>query len=101
MAITSPWFASLVRDNAPSLSTLILTDDDAGVVGDVPEGIDFLRFDAVIEGGDAMAGPVRRSFADLGIQFTSGTTSRPKAVLWTHANEGLCQRRLHAPAMTT
>ena len=24
--------------------------------------------------------------ADLGIQFTSGTTSRPKAVLWTHAN---------------
>ena len=24
--------------------------------------------------------------ADLGIQFTSGTTLRPKAVLWTHAN---------------
>jgi crotonobetaine/carnitine-CoA ligase len=24
--------------------------------------------------------------ADLGIQYTSGTTSRPKAVLWTHAN---------------
>jgi carnitine-CoA ligase len=23
---------------------------------------------------------------DLGIQFTSGTTSRPKAVLWTHGN---------------
>ena len=23
---------------------------------------------------------------DLGIQFTSGTTSRPKAVIWTHGN---------------
>jgi crotonobetaine/carnitine-CoA ligase len=26
------------------------------------------------------------SMADLSVQYTSGTTSRPKAVLWTHAN---------------
>ena len=85
-AITSPGFAELVRDAAPMIRFLILSSTDAGTPSSVPDGIDYERFDDVMaEGATAPERPVD-PLADLGIQFTSGTTSRPKAVLWTHAN---------------
>src|SRR5208337_3067008 len=57
-AITQPKFRALLSDAAPGLSFAAVTDTDCG---------------------DAPAAP-------FGVQYTSGTTSRPKAVLWTHAN---------------
>lgn len=85
-AITSPGFAELVRDAAPMIRFLILSSTDAGTPSNVPDGIDYEPFDDVMtEGATAPERPVD-PLADLGIQFTSGTTSRPKAVLWTHAN---------------
>ncbi len=85
-AITSPGFAELVRDAAPMIRFLILSSTDAGTPSSVPDGIDYERFDDLMaEGATAPERPVD-PLADLGIQFTSGTTSRPKAVLWTHAN---------------
>lgn len=85
-AITSPGFASLVRDSAPMTRFLIVTSSDAGTPKDVPGDVVHESFDSLLT--DAPKAPERPvdPMADLGIQFTSGTTSRPKAVLWTHAN---------------
>jgi crotonobetaine/carnitine-CoA ligase len=86
MAVTSPEFASVVADNAPGLQLLVVTSHDAGEPAEVPAGVKHVRFDDIV--AEAATCPVRKvdPWADLGIQYTSGTTSRPKAVLWTHAN---------------
>lgn len=91
-AITSPQFARLVADSAPSIRFLVLTGDDAGEPPSPDGAAALAELDHVAwsELADAAASdaPDRPTdpTAELGIQFTSGTTSRPKAVLWTHAN---------------
>lgn len=85
-AITSPGFARLVDESAPGIRFMIVTSTDAGAAVDVPAGVGHERFDDVLAGGDTAPERPIDPMADLGIQFTSGTTSRPKAVLWTHAN---------------
>ncbi|MEM9039851.1 MAG: AMP-binding protein [Actinomycetota bacterium] len=90
-AITSPGFARLVADTAADLRFLVVTADDAGEppapdARDELEQLDHVPFaDLLVANGEP---PTRATdpTAELGIQFTSGTTSRPKAVLWTHAN---------------
>lgn len=85
-AITSPQFAQLVSASAPGLRFLAVAATDAGEPGTVPDDIDHITFDDLLATqGPPPDRPVD-AMADLGIQFTSGTTSRPKAVLWTHAN---------------
>ena len=83
-AITQPTFARLLCSSAPRIKSLFVTD------GDVPdsEKNEFRPFSELLERSTAVATTARVAdpWADLGIQFTSGTTSRPKAVLWTHAN---------------
>lgn len=85
-AITSPEFAALVREAAPDIAFLAVTSNDAGEPAAVPDGLDHLAFDDLVNGTDVYPGRAADHTANLGIQFTSGTTSRPKAVLWTHAN---------------
>lgn len=85
-AITSPGFAQLVHDSAPHIQFLIVTETDAGTPATVPEGIAYLPFKAVASETTPCPARATDHMADIGIQFTSGTTSRPKAVLWTHAN---------------
>ena len=87
--LTQPKFAEMIRNACPDLSFLAVTNNDAG-----PPRTDS---GAIIE--ETAALPFEELFADdrralappnpqknLSVQFTSGTTSRPKAVLWTHAN---------------
>lgn len=85
-AITSPGFARLVHEAAPQIRFLVLTADDAGTPADAPDDIAHERFADVLATADTAPERPVDPMADLGIQFTSGTTSRPKAVLWTHAN---------------
>jgi crotonobetaine/carnitine-CoA ligase len=74
-AITQPDFAELVAAAAPQLSWLAVTGE--GSPGTSPFGeID----------GDHLPERPHDPMAPFGIQYTSGTTARPKAVLWTHAN---------------
>jgi len=86
IAVTSPGFAKLLHDNAPGLDTLIVTATDAGEPAEIPPGLAYTPFADLLTAADDYPSRPADPMADLGIQFTSGTTSRPKAVLWTHAN---------------
>ena len=85
-AITSPSFAALIAETAPQISLLVITNNDAGDPAEVPPGISYQPFEDLLIDAPVIEQRPTESMADLGIQFTSGTTSRPKAVLWTHAN---------------
>ncbi len=84
--ITQPRFAELVAASCKGLKWIAVTGDDNGEAAVHPVQA-AQHFDAI----DATPDPVhsRRAanpLAPCSVQFTSGTTSRPKAVLWTHAN---------------
>ncbi|MEQ9520741.1 MAG: AMP-binding protein [Parvibaculum sp.] len=86
-AITQPKFAQLVKDACVGLSWLVVTETDNGepaVGGSSPA--DAAPFVSLY--GDAETVPLREPepFLPVGVQYTSGTTSRPKGVVWTHAN---------------
>lgn len=87
-AITQPRLAMLVRNACPSLRWMAVTGNDAGEpcsATDRPERVEqFARL--FVDSTPAQALPSPGPDAPLSIQYTSGTTSRPKAVLWTHAN---------------
>jgi carnitine-CoA ligase len=84
--ITQPRFAAMVQQACTDLKWLAVTETDNGedagdarpCPADAFAGID----------GDPERLPARAAdpLAPFSIQYTSGTTSRPKAVLWTHAN---------------
>lgn len=85
-AITQPAFAKLVHETAPNIGFLCVTDNDSGAPASIPQDVPHVPFaELLAETAPCPERPVD-PFADLGVQFTSGTTSRPKAVLWTHAN---------------
>lgn len=86
-AITQPAFAELVAASTRSAGWLVVTSHDAGVPagpGTRPSGAE--AFASLY--GDPQSVPSRPAdpMAPIGVQYTSGTTSRPKGVVWTHAN---------------
>ena len=84
-AVTQPKLASLVANHAKGLRWLAVTADDAGTpaaAADRPERA--LRFEELF--GEAIEPTPLTPDAPASIMFTTGTTSRPKGVVWTHAN---------------
>jgi carnitine-CoA ligase len=83
-AVTQPSYASEVRACSDVLRWVAVVDHDGGVPAQAPDWA--VPFAALITGAadfeDRPADPSR----DLTVQYTSGTTSRPKGVVWTHAN---------------
>jgi crotonobetaine/carnitine-CoA ligase len=84
-AITQPAYAELVAANCRNLRWIAVTSHDAGAAPNhtTPRGESFEALFA-----DSVDRPRRAidPWAPCSVQYTSGTTSRPKAVLWTHAN---------------
>jgi len=86
-AITQPAFASLVAASCKRIRWLAVTETDCGAepaANNRPTPSE--SFAALF--GDAADAPLRPAdpMLPVGIQYTSGTTSRPKGVVWTHAN---------------
>lgn len=100
-AITQPQYAELIRGACPDLAFIAVTDHDAGhhrddhsTVIEAINGISFSSLPSSTPLPELIPDPLR----NLSVQFTSGTTSRPKAVLWTHAN-GLWAGKISAQHM--
>jgi len=90
-AIDRPRYAALVHSACPNLEFLAVTADVAGTPADEPPPSawvqpDLVPFESLLGTVDASAPYPVEPLRNLGVQFTSGTTSRPKTVLWTHAN---------------
>jgi carnitine-CoA ligase len=86
-AITQPQFAAMVAEAAPALKWIAVTADNSGEPATAEESSHgFDSFDSLFaDAGDWTARPAEPMLPH-GIMFTSGTTSRPKAVVHTHAN---------------
>jgi crotonobetaine/carnitine-CoA ligase len=84
-AITQPAYAEMIATQCRNLRWIAVTSHDAGAAPTqaVSRGE---RFEALF--ADSADRPRRATdpAAPCSVQYTSGTTSRPKAVLWTHAN---------------
>lgn len=84
--ITQPRFASLVAGACRGLRWLAVTrtdnGDDAGSATPSPAD----AFEAIDADSSALPARAHDPLAPFSVQYTSGTTSRPKGVLWTHAN---------------
>ncbi|MGA7809330.1 AMP-binding protein [Bradyrhizobium sp.] len=84
-AITQPAYAETIASHCEELRWIAVISHDAGVPAKhaVPRGD---SFDALF--ADSVDRPRQPTdpLAPCSVQYTSGTTSRPKAVLWTHAN---------------
>lgn len=80
-AITQARFAAVVGGSAPQLEWLACVDEGAAGRGRDEPAWESLR-------GDPSSLPARppSPAAPMSVQYTSGTTSRPKGVVWTHAN---------------
>lgn len=88
-AITQPRFAAMVAQAAPGLRWIAVTGDDSGeapIDEDRAASEGFDRFDALLGDGGSFTVREPDPLLPFGIMFTSGTTSRPKAVVHTHAN---------------
>lgn len=86
-AITQPRYAELVNKASRDFRFIAVTGHDNGAPpapGQAPSKSD--SFDGLY--GEAADAPRRAPdpLHPMGVQYTSGTTSRPKGVLWTHAN---------------
>jgi carnitine-CoA ligase len=84
-AITQPAYAEIVAQNCRDIRWMAVISHDAGAAPAqaVSRGDSFESLFA-----DSADRPRRATdpLAPCSVQYTSGTTSRPKAVLWTHAN---------------
>jgi len=100
-AITQPRFAELVA-SATSPTFLVVTSTDNGAPpapGQAPDPGD--SFDRLFESEPLPLRPAD-PLLNFSVQFTSGTTSRPKGVVWNHANAlwgaRMCARNEHLTA---
>jgi crotonobetaine/carnitine-CoA ligase len=84
--ITQPAYAELVSRNCRNLKWLAVIGHDAGAApatGKPDHESSFARL--IADSADRPRRP-HDPAAPACVQYTSGTTSRPKGVLWTHAN---------------
>jgi len=84
-AITQPRYAGLLAEAAPNLAWRAVTETDNGAASDADVS-GYEPFAAIDGEPAALVQRPHDPWAHFGIQYTSGTTARPKAVLWTHAN---------------
>ena len=90
-AIADARFADAVGEAAPTLRWIAVIPDADGDSGAeppaaTPGGPERIGFATIVGDASSWAGRPIEPMRPFGIMFTSGTTSRPKAVVHTHAN---------------
>lgn len=86
-AITQPRLAEVVAASAPTLRWVVSTDHDGGEPVGAGRGPDpDSSFASLRADPDLLEAAAPDPTAPMSVQYTSGTTARPKGVLWTHAN---------------
>ena len=86
-AITQPQYAGMVADAGPALKWIAVTEDNGGEPAEAEQldhGLE--TYETLFDGTAEWAGREIEPMLPFGIMFTSGTTSKPKAVVHTHAN---------------
>lgn len=84
--ITQPRLVATVSAACPGLRWLAVTGTDNGAAPATGAPAPGESFDALDADPDRLPARPHDPLAPFSIQYTSGTTSRPKGVLWTHAN---------------
>ncbi|MFK7977534.1 MAG: class I adenylate-forming enzyme family protein [Halioglobus sp.] len=99
IAITQPQYAQRITANAKTCRSVFVTETDSGAAAE-PDSIPAQCQSFSVLFGDSSKAPAREPepLLPAGIMYTSGTTSRPKAVVHTHAN-ALWAGRVNAPSM--
>ncbi len=83
-AVTQPGFCDLITEAAPDLSWVVSTETNSGDVAAMPDNT--IPFATLYESDISLPEIDIDSLNPNSVQYTSGTTSRPKGVVWTHAN---------------
>ena len=89
VCITQPKFIAEMAANAKTIETFFVTEDNSGEAPSDEEKAaagQHATFSSLYEHGDEAPQRPAEPMLPVGIQYTSGTTSRPKAVVHTHAN---------------
>jgi crotonobetaine/carnitine-CoA ligase len=86
VAITQSKYMQVVREAGENLRWIALTAADGEVSLQDSGTEEVLAFEELH--GESAKAPIRKSdpMRANSVQYTSGTTSRPKGVVWTHAN---------------
>lgn len=86
-ALTQPKYAADVGAACRSIDWMLVTETDAGeppaLSNDLPASSSFAR---LLAGEETQEPCAARADLPVSIIYTSGTTARPKGVVWTHAN---------------
>lgn len=85
VVVTQPSLTPVVADAVPDATAVYVTDHNAGEPAAAGRPRRDERFAALLEGDPGPAHPAGALDPAL-VLYTSGTTGRPKAVTWTHAN---------------
>ena len=85
-SVTQPKFADLVAEASPRDAAMFLTDNDPGKEESAVFQAAATPFSALLEEAPAASQRSADPALPVSVQYTSGTTSRPKGVVWTHAN---------------